>query len=106
MYPFCRQVHYPTLNLGVGGVVAVFADLMRAVAAAVAVGVLPGYFWAAVLAPRAGLAERLTWSSVLFPAFVWLAGAVSPQQRTAWIVTFAMLQAPCAALFYTWRPLF
>jgi hypothetical protein len=27
MYPFCRQVHYPTLNLGVGGVVAVFADL-------------------------------------------------------------------------------
>jgi len=70
MYPFCRQVHYPTLNLGVGGVVAVFADLMRAVAAAVAAGVLPGYFWAAVLAPRAGLAERLIWSSVLSVASV------------------------------------
>ena len=70
MYPFCRQVHYPTLNLGVGGVVAVFADLMRAVAAAVAAGVLPGYFWAAVLAPRAGPAERLTWSSVLSVASV------------------------------------
>ena len=70
MYPFCRQVHYPTLNLGVGGVVAVFADLMRAAAAAVAAGVLPGYFWAAVLAPRAGLAERLTWSSVLSVASV------------------------------------
>ena len=50
--------------------VAVFADLMRAVAAAVAAGVLPGYFWAAVLAPRAGLAERLTWSSVLSVASV------------------------------------
>ncbi|HEX7270392.1 MAG TPA: hypothetical protein VF256_23635 [Streptosporangiaceae bacterium] len=47
-----------------------FADLMRAVAAAVAAGVLPGYFWAAVLAPRAGLAERLTWSSVLSVASV------------------------------------
>ena len=45
-------------------------------------------------------------SSVLFPAFVWLAAAVSPRQRTAWIVSFAMLQAMCAALFYTWRPLF
>jgi len=43
---------------------------MRAVAAAVAAGVLPGYFWAAVLAPRAGLAERLTWSSVLSVASV------------------------------------
>src|SRR5205823_14845854 len=52
------------------GVVAVVADLMRAVAAAVAAGVLPGYFWAAVLAPRAGLAERLTWSSVLSVASV------------------------------------
>ena len=45
-------------------------------------------------------------SCVLFPAFVWLAGAVAPRQRTAWIVSFAMLQALTAALFYTWRPLF
>ncbi len=45
-------------------------------------------------------------SSVLFPAFVWLAAAVPARQRTAWIVSFAMLQALCAALFYTWRPLF
>ena len=45
-------------------------------------------------------------SSVLFPAFVWLAGAIPPRQRTAWIVSFAMLQALNAALFYTWRPLF
>ena len=45
-------------------------------------------------------------SSVLFPAFVWLAGAIPARQRTAWIVSFAMLQALNAALFYTWRPLF
>ena len=45
-------------------------------------------------------------SSVLFPAFVWLAAALPPRQRTAWIVSFAVLQALCAALFYTWRPLF
>jgi hypothetical protein len=45
-------------------------------------------------------------SSVLFPAFVWLAAVVPARQRTAWIVSFAMLQALCAALFYTWRPLF
>ena len=45
-------------------------------------------------------------SSVLFPAFVWLAGAVPLRQRTVWIVSFAMLQALNAALFYTWRPLF
>ena len=45
-------------------------------------------------------------SSVLFPAFVWLAAIVPPRQRTAWIVSFAMLQTLCAVLFYTWRPLF
>jgi len=45
-------------------------------------------------------------SSVLFPAFVWLAGAVPARQRTMWIVSFAMLQALNATLFYTWRPLF
>jgi hypothetical protein len=38
-------------------------------------------------------------SSVLFPAFIgWPPSG--PRQRTAWIVSFAMLQALCAALFY------
>jgi hypothetical protein len=45
-------------------------------------------------------------TSVLFPAFVWLAVAVPPNHRTAWIVAFAMVQAICAAAFFTWRPLF
>jgi hypothetical protein len=53
-----------------------------------------------------GLLSAGRFSAVLFPAFVWLAGAVRPAQRPGWIATFAALQAFCAALFYTWRPLF
>jgi hypothetical protein len=45
-------------------------------------------------------------SSVLFPAFVWLAEAIPPAHRAAWIASFAAFQAYNAALFYTWRPLF
>ena len=45
-------------------------------------------------------------SSVLFPAFIWLGTAVPPSHRPAWIASFAALQAFNAALFYTWRPLF
>jgi hypothetical protein len=48
----------------------VVADLIRALLAAVAAGVAPGYFWAAVLRPASGLAERLTYSAVLSMASV------------------------------------
>src|SRR5262249_13126227 len=47
-----------------------FADLLPALLAAVGAGVVPGYFWAGVLGPRAALAGRLTWSSVLSVASV------------------------------------
>ena len=53
-----------------------------------------------------GLLSAGRLSSVLFPAFIWLATAVPTGQRPAWIATFAALQAFGAALFYTWRPLF
>jgi hypothetical protein len=53
-----------------------------------------------------GLLSAGRFSSVLFPAFVWLASAVPSNQRAAWIATFAAMQAFGAALFYTWRPLF
>ena len=53
-----------------------------------------------------GLLSAGRFSSVLFPAFVWLATAVPAAQRAGWIATFAALQAFNAALFYTWRPLF
>ena len=43
-----------------------------------------------------GVPERLAW----------LATAIPPTHRAGWIATFAALQAFCAALFYTWRPLF
>jgi hypothetical protein len=45
-------------------------------------------------------------TSVLFPAFVWLGVVIPPAQRPAWLVVFSMLQAICAALFFTWRPLY
>jgi len=53
-----------------------------------------------------GLLSAGRFSSVLFPAFIWLATAIPSSQRAAWIASFAALQAFSAALFYTWRPLF
>lgn len=40
-------------------------DLLRVLIAVVAVGILPGYFWARVLFPAGGLAEKLTYSIAL-----------------------------------------
>lgn len=45
-------------------------------------------------------------SSTMFPAFIWLGGAVPKAQRVGWIAVFSALQALVAALFYTWRPLY
>jgi hypothetical protein len=45
-------------------------------------------------------------SSVLFPAFIWLASAVPATHRAGWIAGFAALQAFAAVLFYTWRPFY
>lgn len=53
-----------------------------------------------------GLLSAGRFSSVLFPAFIWLASAVPSNHRAGWFATFAALQAFNAALFYTWRPLF
>jgi hypothetical protein len=73
------------------------------------IGLAYGLFMAVNILPalaNGGLLSAGRFSSVLFPAFIWLAGAVPPGQRTAWVASFAALQAFCAALFYTWRPLF
>jgi hypothetical protein len=53
-----------------------------------------------------GLLSAGRFSSVLFPAFIWLATVIPARQRAGWIAAFAALQAFGAALFYTWRPLF
>lgn len=45
-------------------------------------------------------------TSVLFPAFFWMASAVPPRHRTAWVALFATLQGFAAVMFFTWRPLF
>lgn len=61
-----------------------------------------------ILPPLAagGLMSAGRFSSVLFPAFVWLAIAVPERQRPAWLASFMAVQALNATLFYTWRPLY
>jgi len=61
-----------------------------------------------ILVPIAdgGLLSAGRFSSVLFPAFFWMASAVPPSHRSGWIATFAASQALNASLFYTWRPLY
>lgn len=104
IYEYVAQSPYDLLNvLGalfvLGAVWPVWRRFGIALAAFILINILPPLASGGFLS-----AGRL--SSVLFPAFVWLAGAVPPRQRTAWIAGFAMLQALNAALFYTWRPLF
>jgi hypothetical protein len=45
-------------------------------------------------------------TSVLFPAFLWIAAGLGERQLLAWIVGSAILQGLVAALFFTWRPIF
>ena len=61
-----------------------------------------------ILPPLAagGFISAGRFSSVLFPAFLWLAGAVPARHRAAWLASFAAIQALNAAMFYTWRPLY
>jgi hypothetical protein len=53
-----------------------------------------------------GLISAGRFSSVMFPAFIWLASVVPPRHRPAWLASFAAFQALNAAMFYTWRPLY
>jgi len=45
-------------------------------------------------------------TSILFPVFLWLGGAIPAQHRNAWLGLFALLQGFVAVMFFTWRPLF
>jgi hypothetical protein len=53
-----------------------------------------------------GLISAGRFSSVMFPAFIWLASVVPPAHRPGWLASFAAFQALNAAMFYTWRPLY
>jgi len=61
-----------------------------------------------ILPPLAagGMLSAGRFSSVLFPAFIWLATTVPLRQRPGWSATFMAIQALNAALFYTWRDLY
>jgi hypothetical protein len=95
---------YDFLNaLGVGLVLASVWPVTRRFGIAYSVFILIN-----ILPPLAdgGLMSAGRFSSVLFPAFLWLGAAVPDRHRSGWIATFAALQAFNAALFYTWRPLY
>jgi hypothetical protein len=88
-----------------------FAALfMLALAAPVAraLGFGAGLFLAAsVLAPLSvgGLPSLGRYTSVLFPAHLYLANRLSNAGRMTLLVLFAIGQAVVAALFFTWRPM-
>ena len=45
-------------------------------------------------------------SATLFPLFIVLAALVPPRHIPAWAAAFGIGQGLCAALFFTWRPLY
>ncbi len=79
--------------------IPVIARLGVAYGALVLVGILPPLL-------NGGYISVGRYSSVLFPLFVWLGGAVPREHRTVWVAAFAFGQALVACLFFTWRPLF
>jgi hypothetical protein len=98
---YVRTLPHDLLNgLGALFVLAAAWPVARRLSLAYAVFILVN-----ILPPLAagGLLSAGRFSSVLFPAFIWLAGDVPHQHRAGWIATFAALQALVAALFYTWR---
>lgn len=101
---YVSTLPYDLLNaLGVIFVLAAAWPVARRLGIAYAVFILIN-----ILPPLAagGLVSAGRVSSGLFPAFIWLAGAVPRQHRAGWIASFAALQAFVAALFYTWRPMY
>jgi hypothetical protein len=53
-----------------------------------------------------GLLSMGRTTAVLFPSFMWLGAVVPVSHRNAWVFGFAALQGLCAAMFFTWRPIF
>jgi hypothetical protein len=104
IYAYTSQLPADVLNaLAVLFVLAVAWPVARRLGLAYAVFILIN-----ILPPLAagGLLSAGRFSSVLFPAFVWLATAVPGRHRSAWLAGFMAVQALNATLFYTWRPLY
>jgi len=83
-------------------------DLIRALGAALAAVVLPGYFWAVVLRPAGGLAERLAYSCALSLATVPVVALVFARLAgsgvTLWIaIVSVVFVLGSGALALIWR---
>jgi hypothetical protein len=83
-------------------------DLLRALCAAAAAVVLPGYFWATLLRPGAGLAERLGYSSALslatVPVVALVLARLAGSGITLWIaIVSVVLVFGSGALALLWR---
>jgi hypothetical protein len=104
LYAYTSQVPGDLLNaIGPIFVLAAAWPVARRLGLAYAVFILIN-----ILPPMAagGLLSAGRFASVIFPAFVWFAGAVPERHRPAWQAGFMAIQALNAILFYTWRSLF
>jgi hypothetical protein len=104
VYTYVSQLPLDLLNgMGVVFVLATVWPVARRLGLAYAMFMLIN-----ILVPIAdgGLLSAGRFSSVLFPAFLWLASAVPDRHRAGWVATFAAGQALNASLFYTWRQLY
>ncbi len=101
---YVHRLPYDAINgFGVIFVLATAWPVARRVGLAYAAFILIN-----ILPPLAagGLLSAGRLSAVIFPSFIWLASVVPVRHRAGWVATFAAFQALCAALFYTWRPLY
>jgi hypothetical protein len=104
LYDYASTMWLDMINLG--AVVFVLATVWPVYrrfgvpyAALILVNVLPPLIFGGVLSMG-----RLT--SVFFPSFLWLGAVIPANQRSSWLVAFAMFQALFAIAFFTWRPLY
>lgn len=67
-----------------------------------------GFILINILPPLAagGVLSAGRFSSVLFPAFIWVASVIEDRHRPAVYSFFMAFQALNAIMFYTWRPMF
>jgi hypothetical protein len=98
MQPF-KVLDFLAAVLALGSVWPVYRRFGAALAAMILVNV-------AVPIVMGGALSMGRITCVLFPVFFWLAAAIPPRQRGSCLIAFAMLQALCAAAFFTWRPMF
>jgi hypothetical protein len=85
----------------------VIVNLIRALLAAVAAGVLPGYFWARFLVHSGGLAERLAYSAALsmatVPVVALLVARIGGTGVTIWAALAAPILVAVSGALACWR---